>query len=133
CFMADVFRGIPNRPQYDHWPWDGMSPVISNVPVSVERIVFYRLFAMNMAYPKTLTYVLFGRGDEAHMTNYQTKEPDFDHILSLESVPRWLPARELEAGIVIDVPSVPEGVQCINPLSKGNEFAVRYRGIDAPH
>jgi hypothetical protein len=131
-FMADIFRGIPNKPEYTEWPWNGVSPVIANVRVTVERVVFYRLFATNMEYPKTLTYVLFGRGDEAHMTNYQTKEPDFDQILSLERVPDWLPERELEAGIVIDVPALPGKVQCTNPLPKGNEFAVRYRGIDGP-
>jgi hypothetical protein len=131
-FIADVFRGIPNKPEYKEWPWNGMSPVIANVRVTVERVVLYRLFAMNMEYPKTLTYVLFGCGDEAHMTNYQTKEPDFDHILSLEKLPQWVPERELEAGIVIDVPDVPGRengkVRCSNPLDMGKEYSVRYRG-----
>lgn len=136
-FIADVFRGIPNKAHYAEWPWEGMTPVIANVRVAVKRIVHYRPFALNMAYPETLTYLMFGAGDEAHMTNWQTKEPDFDHVLSLAAVPTWAAERELEAGIVIDIPDIPRTptageVRCSNPLSAGSNCQVRYRGDGPP-
>ena len=135
AFLADIFRGIPQKPAYDHWPWDGVTPVIANVPVAIERIVHYRLFASTMRFPETLNYLLFGSGTEAHMTNWQTKEPDVDHILSLEKVPDWLPSEQLRAGVIVDFPEIaspPPGanppVLCTNPLPPGTEQKVRYRG-----
>jgi hypothetical protein len=59
--------------------------------VTIERVVYFRHFSMSFQPPDPLTYVLFGFGDEAHMTNCQTKEPDFDHIVSLAEAPDWLP------------------------------------------
>lgn len=137
-FLCDVFRGMP--PIYDHWPWEGMTPVIANVRVTVKRIVYFRLFSLNMLPPETLTYIVFGSGDEAHMTNYQTKDPDFDQVVSLEEAPKWVPARELEAGIVIDIPDIPRvpappqgstepppTVHCSNPLTESSLVKARYR------
>lgn len=143
-FIADVFRGVPNKPHYDDWPWRGQTPVIAKVPVTIERVVYFRHFADTFEAPRTLTYVLFGSGNEAHMTNCQTKSPDFDHILSLAGAPAWLPARQLEAGVhvSVDVHREPGQAICINPLPKpasqpagesageppGADCMVRYRG-----
>jgi hypothetical protein len=132
-FMADIFRGIPQQNEYTAWPWKGQKAAIANVRAEIKRIVHYRLFAPNTNYPETLTYLLFGAGDEAHMTNWQTKEPDFDHVLSLNTVPEWAAERELEAGIVIDFSDIPRKpasgkVHCTNPLPPGMNN-VRYRGI----
>jgi hypothetical protein len=133
-FMADVFRGIPYQTKYSRWPWERQKPVIANARVEIRRIVHYRPFALNMNYPKTLTYLLFGAGDEAHMTNWQTREPDFDHVLDLAAVPAWVGERELEAGILIEIPDRPRSpdggdLPCANPLpSPGNPCVVRYRG-----
>ena len=136
-FIGDVFRGLPNEPHYEHWPWKEQVPVISKVPVTIERVVYFRHFADTFEAPKTLTYVLFGFGNEAHMTNCQTKRPDFDHILSLAGAPDWLPARQLEAGVHVSVNVHREADQaiCINPLPKPTgeppsaDCMVRYRGI----
>jgi hypothetical protein len=133
-FRADVWRGIPPTPkaQYETWPWQGVRPLIADVPVSVVRVVYYRPFVAHMPYPETLTYILFGNGDEAHMTNFQTKEPEFDHILSLSEAPKWLPKSLLEAGILIDIPDIrtipSSGRHCANPLPEGTNQEVRYRG-----
>src|SRR5262245_14271904 len=89
-FIGNIFRGIPYKPAYSSWPWAGVRPVIANIPVNMERIVHFRPFAQSLSYPETLTYLLFGAGREAHMVNFQTKKPDFDHVLSLGAAPDWL-------------------------------------------
>ncbi|MEW6543168.1 MAG: hypothetical protein AB1411_06105 [Nitrospirota bacterium] len=138
AFTGNVFRGIPPvKDRYDSWPWEGVTPFIKNVRVTIERFVYYRLFSDNMDYPRSLTYIVFGASDEAHMTNYQTNQPDFDHILSLSKKPDWIPPAQLEAGILVDLPNVQRipdkpptaWVGCSNPLPKGSTQNVRYRAI----
>ncbi len=136
-FIGDVFRGIPDpspadNPEYPHykeWPWKGVTPAISHIPVTIERIVYYRHFDFNLNYPNELTYVLFGRGDEAHLTHYQTKEPDFDHVISLAEAPDWLPSQQLEAGVHVNIPGMlGNRASCSNPLTDAS-YRVQYAGI----
>ncbi len=127
-FIGSVWRGIPDKPHYDDWPWKMEKPIIANVAVTVERVVYYRHFDFDMEYPKTLTYVLFGSGQEAHLYHYQTKEPDFDQVLSLAEAPAWLSPVILEAGVHVNVPSLPSTpVCCSNPLTKAT-YRVQYCG-----
>ena len=89
-----------------------------------------------MNYPATLTYLLFGSWNEAHMVHYQTKEPDYDHMASLRAAPSWLANDMLAAGVIIDLPDVPrvgtgekaEGVRCTSPFEDNATIQVRYRG-----
>jgi len=133
CFIGNVFRGIPYEQQYEHWPWEGVRPVLRNVPVSVERIVHFRPFAETMNYPDTLTYLLFGAGNEAHMVYHQTKMPDYDHMASLQAALSWLPDDMFAAGVMVDLPDVPrlgtgeQRVRCTNPFEDGATVQVRYR------
>ncbi len=103
---CEIFRGIPaiDKPRYTAWPWDHVTPIIADVTVRIRRMVHYRPFSDKMNYPTTLCYLMFGAGDEAHMTNWQTKEPEFDHVLSLQETPAWLPQDQLKAGVVVDIP-----------------------------
>jgi hypothetical protein len=134
-FVADVFRGLPNLPVYEDWPWRHETPVLANITVTIRRVVYFRPFVFNIDYPQTLTYLIFGAGDEAHMTNYQSRDPEFDHILSLAEVPGWVPAAELRSGILIDIPGIPRipasstgaKTHCVNPLKEGQHCEVRYR------
>jgi hypothetical protein len=137
-FVGNIFRGIPFQQEYDHWPWDGVRPVFANIPVFVQRIVHFRPFSDTMNYPSTLTYLLFGAEEEAHVVHYQTKEPDYDHIASLRAAPTWLAKDLLAAGVLVDTPDVPRlaasdqsvGVRCSNPFKDGSTIQVRYRGAD---
>jgi hypothetical protein len=92
------------------------------------------IFSMSFQPPDPLTYVLFGFGDEAHMTNCQTKEPDFDHIVSLAEAPDWLPLHQLESGVHVTIDGKQDLIPCSNPLPKPSsgdptpECNVRYRG-----
>jgi hypothetical protein len=75
---------------YHHWPWDGLEPAVPEVPVTLARVVLHRHFHLGFPPPQSLTYFLFGAGDEAHMQSYQFAEPDCDHVLSLSAAPDWL-------------------------------------------
>jgi hypothetical protein len=133
---CEIFRGIPatDKPRYTAWPWDKVTPVIPDITVGIKRIVHYRPFCEKMNYPTTLIYLLFGAGTEAHMANWQTKEPDFDHVLSLREAPSWLPQDQLKAGVIVDIPGQegagsqwPQAL-CGNHWPEGADRYVRYRG-----
>jgi hypothetical protein len=126
-FIGNVFRGIPPiKPpdsEYTHWPWDGVRPVFADVPVSVERIVHFRPFSETMNYPSTLTYLLFGSWNEAHMVHWQSKMPDYDHMASLKAAPPWLADDMLAAGIVVDLPDIPSSARGRRP--QAHRFCTR--------
>jgi hypothetical protein len=134
-FIADVFRGIPQLPKYESWPWADQTPIIRGVPLVIERVVYFRHLAMTFEAPTTLTYALFGSGNEAHMTNYQTKIPDFDHVVSLAEPPAWLTSTQLQSGVhvSINVHRTADKIPCADPLLASNETTpalcmVKYRG-----
>lgn len=128
-FSAEVFKGIPPKKEYTEWPWEGVTPAIAKVRVSVEHVVYFRHFDYNFDYPRNLTYVLFGAGDEAHMQSYQTKEPDYDHILSLASAPAWLPETKLESAVTVSFPTLrSRPVRLSNPLRR-KKYRVQYQGF----
>lgn len=125
---------------------------MSNVAVKVTRIVTFRPFAHHLKQPDFATYLLWGEGEEAHMTNLQTARlasgpfevpafgPDYDHVLSLQQAPTWLHPALLEAGVVVSVPAIrlrdattgaattPTGV----PIAEGTKISVLYRGLGTP-
>lgn len=128
-FTAEVFKGIPPQELYEDWPWEGQEPAMAKVRVRVERVVYFRHFDYNFDYPRNLTYVLFGDGDEAHMQSYQTKEPDYDHILSLASAPAWLPQSKLKSAVTVSFPTLPSRpVRLRNPL-RPKSYQVQYQGF----
>ena len=119
-FIADIWRGIPEKDHYAEWPWNGITPAIAGVLVTIHRVVFYRHFDQNMNWPATLSYQLFGEGDEAHITNFQIKEPDFDHVASLAMRPDWMTEVRLMAGMPVNFPAIPaRPVSCEDPLGAG--------------
>lgn len=134
-FQAEIFEGIPEsspagapKGQYNVWPWT-QAPAVAKVEVTVERVVYFRHFDFNFDYPKHLTYVLFGAGKEAHMQSYQTKEPDYDHILSLKTAPAWLPKDKLESAVTVSFPTEKSRpVRLKNPLTR-KAYKVQYQGF----
>ena len=133
--ICNIYRGIPANAPPGRLPWENAKPVINDTVVSIKRVVHYRPFGDQMNYPNRLAYLLFGAGDEAHMTNWQTKEPDFDHVLSLKAAPQWLARDLLKAGVIVDFADLPSPrpdqwppLLRTNPLKEGDERPVRYRG-----
>jgi hypothetical protein len=103
-------------------------PVASNVPLKVLEIVHFRHFDFNIPRPQHLTYLLFGRGGEAHLSHYIARDPDFQHIVTLKSVPRWLSSDQLAAGVSIcltDAQSQPS--PGASPLQK-KSYQVLFQG-----
>jgi hypothetical protein len=127
-FIADIWCGIPCKKEYKEWPWNGVAPVFSSVPVTIERVVFFRHFDFNHDYPRTASYILFGADSEAFLTHYQVKEPDYDHVLTLKSNPTWLQDDQLCVGVPINFPEIPSTLQCKVPL-KNREYRVQYAGF----
>lgn len=159
-FRANIFQGLPaftdEEAEAPHFfPWDKIrtTPIIADFEVKVDRIVTYRPFAHHFKQPDYATYLLWGAGEEAHMTNLQTAAlasgrfevplfgPDYDHVMSLKEAPVWLDKPLLEAGVVVSVPglrlndaktgapTIPTDV----PLAEGQTIAVLYRGIGPAH
>lgn len=110
CYSVDVYRDYAgDAPVGD--------PVARGVTLTVEEVVHFRHFEFDIARPDHLTYLLFGRSGEAHLSHYVTRDPDFHHIVTLGSPPDWISADELAAGVMVsltDVASVP--VPCADPL-----------------
>jgi len=155
-FKADIFQGLRPASEAEEasphfFPWDKarVRPVIGDIDVRVERIVTFRPFDHHRQLPPYATYLLFGHGAEAHMTNLQTAAlattpfeppafgPDYDHVMSLAKPVDWLEAPLLEAGIVVTVPKVPlidpvtgkPTIPCKLIFAEGEEFEVIYRGL----
>lgn len=134
-FIADVFRGIPQLPKYESWPWADQAPIVKGVRLDIARVVYFRHLCMSFDAPTTLTYVIFGTGDEAHMTNYQTKIPDFDQVVSLAGPPAWLTSTQLQSGVhvTINAHRTATELPCVDPLPASSgatpaDCMVKYRG-----
>lgn len=154
---GNIFFGfrppVSEPPPPDWFPWNlkDTIPMIPDVALKVERIVLYRPFSLQDEAPAKATYLIFGKGDEAHMTNIQTgrllspanEVPvfglDVDHIMSLDEAPAWLDKDMLEAGTVVTVPAIDrrddEGnlvIQPAPPFSEGDPVICLYRGLQPP-
>jgi hypothetical protein len=122
-FLVDVYADYSND---DASP--AGSPFASDVPLTVQEVVHFRHFDFNIPRPQYPTYLLFGRDGEAHLSHYIARDPDFQHIVTLGSVPAWLSPDQLAAGVEIcltDVPSQP--IPCANPLRE-KSYRVLFQG-----
>ena len=122
-FRVDVYKDYSNADAAPVGP-----PFAKNVPLRVDEVVHFRHFDFNIPRPHNLTYLLFGRGGEAHLSHYIARDPDFQHIVTLGSVPAWLSPDQLAAGVEIslaDVPSLP--TPCAGPLTE-KSYPVLFQG-----
>lgn len=155
-YKAKIFQGLPDfdhkaeeNPHFYPWSPDRVLPLLTDFTVEVGRIITYRPFVHHNSLQDYASYLLWGRGGEAHMTNLQNGHlnsdrfevlsfgPDFDHVLSLRGRPEGLDDAQLEAGIAVSVPKVrlrkkSNGEQCIpatKPFQPGEQVQLLYRGI----
>jgi hypothetical protein len=112
AFVSDVFRGVPHDPNTE-------TPLIHNVTVTIERVVYFRHFDYVDAFPPLLTYVLYGAGAEAHLSHRMTREPDFQQCADLAEPPAWLPPLQLESAVEINFADLAYSgkTPCSNPLT----------------
>jgi hypothetical protein len=117
AFLADIFRGPPKDPTRD-------VPLLHQVDVQIERVVFVRHFDFVMPYPPTLTYIVFGSLQRAYAAHYLTKSPDFDHVCELTEVPGWISAAVLNMGAEVNVSTLSSNVS----LTEASQYEVTYFG-----
>jgi hypothetical protein len=104
------------------------SPFATDVPLEVREVLHFRHWDFNIPRPQHLTYLLFGRGGEAHLSHYIARDPDFQHIVTLRSAPAWLSRDQLAAGVEICLPDVPSApVSCSSPL-RDKSYRVLFQG-----
>ncbi len=155
-YRAKIFQGLPKfdhkaeeNPHFYPWSVDRVLPLLTDFMVTVGRIVMFRPFVHHNSLQDYASYLLWGKGSEAHMTNLQNGHlvsdrfdtpsfgPDYDHVLSLRHRPLGLDDAQLEAGIAVSVPKVrlrkkANGEQCIpatKPFQSGEQVQLLYRGI----
>ncbi len=135
-FEASMWMGFPTTTGSEHWPWANEPTVTDNFVVEVKRVVYYRRLDFSQDYPRTASYILFGKGDEAHLNHSPVKQPDYDHVLTLSSPPAWLPDELLQVGVPVNFPSIPaipgghscrEALYETAPVNPGREY-VQYSG-----
>ena len=122
-FEVDVYKDYSNA---DAAP---VEPAFArNVTLTVDEVVHFRHFGFDIPRPRHRTYLLFGRGGEAHLAHYIARDPDFEHIVTLGSAPAWLSPDQLAACAEIclaDVPSLP--IPCADPLME-KSYPVLFQG-----
>jgi hypothetical protein len=127
-FLVDVYADYSNA---DAAP--AGDPFATDVPLTVEEVVHFRHFDFNIPRPQYPTYLLFGRDGEAHLEHYIARDPDFQHIVTLKSVPAWLSPDQLAASAEICIPemrSLP--IPCSSPF-RDKSYQVLFQGRqDAP-
>ena len=124
-FKADLYKEYSNA---DAEPVD--PPFATEVPVQIEQIVHLRHFNFEIPRPEHLTYALFGTGGEAHLTHYIARDPDYQHIVTLGSVPDWLSADQIEGSVELTIESLlSTPVPCSQPLTQDG-YSVLFQGWD---
>jgi hypothetical protein len=138
-FVADVWTSVPDSDPPDPLPqppWGGLwrkptiDPWLCDITVSILRIVHYRHLNENSR--RFEAYVLFGRGDEAHILHSVIWQPEYDHVASLKIAPDWIDEEQLISSIIVsfpDLPYHPLSTQCACPLEDNSKYKVRYFGL----
>lgn len=150
-FIGNIYQGLPDFPPDSPFPWtpDVVRPVFGKVQVTVEHVVSFRPFSHAEPMPDHASYLMFGKGAEAHMTNLQTATvqrgangallfgPGYDHVVTLSAAPHWIAPEMLEAGAVFTLPSIPlrdpntgaARIPCGIPIAEGETLVLDYRGL----
>ena len=125
-FQGTVLRGHLER---------GGKPILGleNVAVKIQKIVHFHQFDPAAQTPRTLEYLLFGRGPELFLAHSIVKPPDFDQILSVNVSGLQLTDNELGSAIRISIPRkknspadrLKEGEQAAAEMSGGRKLSVR--------
>ena len=100
AFRGNVYRGHLERRgvQLDR---------LTDVDVTVKRVLYAQEIGPAMARPDTLDYILFGSGTELFLAHRITQPPDFDQIVGVKVSGRTFTSDELIRGVSIKVPDRP--------------------------
>jgi hypothetical protein len=97
-FKAHLFRGHLEKLE------DGEDTLLKNVEVTIKQVVHFRQFDAGGKKAARLEYLLFGKGKELFLAHRITAPPDFDQILSIESMDISFTDEELQKGVVVIFP-----------------------------
>ncbi len=140
-FDANIWTDVPDSDPPDTLPqppWGGeanqpeISPWVSNVPVTIRRIVHYRHLNRNENSRKSESYILFGRAKEAHILHSVIWQPEYDHVASLKEAPDWISEEQLIATIEVSFPDLPYdtlSTYCSCPFEDDSKQRVHYFGF----
>lgn len=125
-FVADIWRGMPEVPNCT-------PPMMHNVKVDIEEVVYFRQFDDSLPAPEQLTYIVYGSGDEVHMTHYMSRRPDFQQVMDVQGLPAWIPPLQLRSGFHINIPNIPNSpadnvAYTESPLQEGKTYQVHFQG-----
>ena len=93
-FAGTVFRGHLER---GGRPIDGLS----DIRITIKKVVHARMFDPTDAKPDKLTYILFGAGQELFLAHRIAEPPDFDQIVSIKTEGQEVTPEELDRGVEV--------------------------------
>lgn len=131
--LPEVASGIRTSFEGEILIWETDDPeknprLIPQVTVTIEHVVHYRHFALQISQPSSLSYLMFGKGDEVFLSHYMNKPPEFMHLLQLTEKPSWISSLQAEASILINFPTIAGEISNEkNPLTKFT-YEVQYEG-----
>ncbi len=137
-FQADIWKAVgpgnkPDQPDPDWLPWDEDEPFLSKVTVKIDAVIHHRHANLNLTGQGHEQYLLFGAGDEAHIYHLPVRQPDYDHVATLDRTPAWLQPEQVETGVVVSMPSIPwfpGETRCTEPpLQIDEPTVVRFHGL----
>lgn len=140
-FTADVWNTVPDSDPPDvlpEPPWAGLwnkptaEPWLSDVKVTIKRIAHFRHLNRNEHSRKFESYILFGRGKEAHILHSVLFQPEYDHVASLKEAPDWIDEEQLISTVEISLPHLPYdnySTYTDNPLPDNSRHRVLYYGL----
>lgn len=137
-FKADAWNAIPDKHNPPNAPWGDpedpdVDPWLANFEVKVKRIVHYRHVNLNVTSRIHEQYLLFGKGNEAHIYHSLIWQPEYGHVASLTEKPEWISTDQLEASIMISIPDLPwkkDQTYDKIPLESGKKYRVLSNGIN---
>jgi hypothetical protein len=92
-FKGDIFRGHLEKLK------KGEKQILSNVDVTVKKVVYFQQFNPSAKKPARLEYLLFGKGGELFLTHLIIAPPDFDQMLAVTITGRSFSDEELAKGV----------------------------------
>ncbi|CAH0991026.1 hypothetical protein SIN8267_01127 [Sinobacterium norvegicum] len=122
-FKATLFDGYSND--------GGGTPgkiLKNNIAVKVSKVVVFRHFNFSIDRPAALNFIIFGEGDEMHLSHYIARDPDFQQIITLSTDIDWLSEAQIESGVELsfaELPSMP--TPCRSPLMN-KTYTVQFQG-----
>lgn len=94
-FQGSIFRGHLEK---------GGARILSNVDVSLKRVVYFQKFDPLAKKPAQLEYLFFGKKGELFLAHLIIAPPDFDQVISVKVADHTFSDEELAKGIKVVFP-----------------------------